>query len=170
MHTFIKNILLLKIITIGWQCRVTTNLQFVKNIVSVKHNKAKHNEMRYTYQDDSTKICLLGYLRKWVSQVVHINYAMEKLIYIFAWLYVLSHSVVSNCLQPHGLEPTRFLCPWDSPGKNNGMGCHFLLQCIFQDQGSNLCLLNWRLYHWATREADISLGTTKLNQALDNRI
>ena len=40
-----KNILLLKIITIGWQCRVTTNLQFVKNIVSVKHTKAMHNEM-----------------------------------------------------------------------------------------------------------------------------
>ena len=82
----------------------------------------------------------------------------------------VSYSIVSDSLQPHGLEPTRFLCPWDSPGKNNGMGCHFLLQCIFQDQGSNLCLLNWRLYHWATREADISLGTTKLNQALDNRI
>ena len=104
MHTLIKNILLLKIITIGWQCRVTTNLQFAKNIVSIKHNKAKHNEVRYAYQDDSTKICLLGYLRKWVSQVVHINYTMEKLIYIFAWLCVLSHSVVNNSLQPHGLE------------------------------------------------------------------
>ena len=31
---------------------------------------------------------------------------------------------------PHGLQPTRLLCPWDSPGKNNGVGCHFLLQCI----------------------------------------
>ena len=33
------------------------------------------------------------------------------------------------------------LCPWDSPGKNTGMGSHFLLQGIFQTQGSNLCLL-----------------------------
>ena len=30
---------------------------------------------------------------------------------------------------PHGLQPTRLLCPWDFPGKNTGVGCHFLLQC-----------------------------------------
>ena len=33
-------------------------------------------------------------------------------------------------LRPHRWQPTRLLCPWDSPGKNNGVGCHFLLQCI----------------------------------------
>ena len=33
----------------------------------------------------------------------------------------LSHSVVSNCLWSHGLWPTRFLCPWDFPGKNTGV-------------------------------------------------
>ena len=33
-------------------------------------------------------------------------------------------------LPPHGLQPTRLLCPWDSPGKNIGVGCHFLLQCV----------------------------------------
>ena len=32
-------------------------------------------------------------------------------------------------LQPHRWQPTRLLCPWDSPGKNTGVGCHFLLQC-----------------------------------------
>ena len=32
---------------------------------------------------------------------------------------------------------TRLLCPWDSPGKNTGVGCHFLLQGIFLTQGSN---------------------------------
>ena len=31
-------------------------------------------------------------------------------------------------LQPYGLRPTRLLCPWDSPGKNTGVGCHALLQ------------------------------------------
>ena len=30
----------------------------------------------------------------------------------------------------YGLQPTRLLCPWDSPGKNTGVGCHFLLQCM----------------------------------------
>ena len=40
-------------------------------------------------------------------------------------------------LQPHGLQPTRLLLPWDSPGKNTGVGCHFLLQGIFPTQGLN---------------------------------
>ena len=41
---------------------------------------------------------------------------------------------------------TRFLCPWDFPGKNTGVGCHFLLQGIFLTQGLNLGLLY--LLHW----------------------
>ena len=35
------------------------------------------------------------------------------------------------------------LCLWDFPGKNTGVGCHFLLQGIFLTQESNLCLLHW---------------------------
>ena len=41
-----------------------------------------------------------------------------------------SRSVVSDSSRPHGLQPTRLLCTWDSPGKNTGVGCHFLLQCM----------------------------------------
>ena len=40
------------------------------------------------------------------------------------------HSVVSDSVQPHRWQPTRLLHPWDSPGKNTGVGCHFLLQCM----------------------------------------
>ena len=39
-------------------------------------------------------------------------------------------SVVSDCVRPHRRQPTRLLCPWDSPGKNTGVGCHFLRQCM----------------------------------------
>ena len=39
-----------------------------------------------------------------------------------------SRSVVSESLRPHGLQPTRLLHPWDSPGKSAGVGCHCLLQ------------------------------------------
>ena len=39
-----------------------------------------------------------------------------------------SHSVVSDSQQPHGLQSTRPLCPWDLPGKSNGVGCHCLLR------------------------------------------
>ena len=38
-------------------------------------------------------------------------------------------SVVSDPVQPHRWQPTSLPRPWDSPGKNTGVGCHFLLQC-----------------------------------------
>ena len=56
------------------------------------------------------------------------------------------HSCRTLC-HPTGLEPTRLLCPWDSPGKNAGVDCHALLQGVFPSQGSNphlLCLLHWQ--------------------------
>ena len=37
---------------------------------------------------------------------------------------------MSDSVRPHGLQPTRLLHPWDSPSKNTGVGCHFLLQCM----------------------------------------
>ena len=54
----------------------------------------------------------------------------------------VSRLVVSNSLRPLGLGPTRFLCSWDSPGKNTGVGCHLPLQGIFPTQGMNLGLLH----------------------------
>ena len=50
-----------------------------------------------------------------------------------------SRSVMSDSLRPHGLSPIRLLRPWDSPGKNTGVGCHFLHQ-IFPTQELNLGL------------------------------
>ena len=47
-----------------------------------------------------------------------------------------------DSLRPHGL-----LCPWDSPGKSTGVGCHALLQAVFLAPGSNprpLSLLHWQ--------------------------
>ena len=37
---------------------------------------------------------------------------------------------MSDSVQPHRRQPTRLRHPWDSPGKNTGVGCHFLLQCM----------------------------------------
>ena len=39
-------------------------------------------------------------------------------------------SVVSDSVRPHRQQPTRLPSPWDSPSKNTGVGCHFLLQCM----------------------------------------
>ena len=60
------------------------------------------------------------------------------------------------------MEHTRLLCPWNYPGKNSGEGSHSLVQGTFPTQGSNLHLL-WLLhcrqiiYHWATKEAPLSM-------------
>ena len=43
---------------------------------------------------------------------------------------MLSTSVMSDSVRPHRQQPTRLPRPWDSPGKNTGVGCHFLLQCM----------------------------------------
>ena len=65
-----------------------------------------------------------------------------------AWPFLLSPSpLVAGCYccwVTHGLQPTKILRPWDFPGKNTGVGSHFLLQGILLSQGSKLR----RLLHW----------------------
>ena len=63
----------------------------------------------------------------------------ENKISVYSLACVLSR--FSHALRPYGLQPARFLCPWDSPGKNTGVGCCALLQGSFLTQGSNLRLL-----------------------------
>ena len=61
----------------------------------------------------------------------------ERLKHTLSAVFPLCHAngccccaVVSDSVRPHRRQPTRLLCPWDSPGKNTGVGCHFLLQCM----------------------------------------
>ena len=62
---------------------------------------------------------------------------MEIVIYVDMNVYTCAYShiccqvasVVSNSVRPHRRQPTRLPRPCDSPGKNTGVGCHFLLQC-----------------------------------------
>ena len=56
----------------------------------------------------------------------------------------VSRSVMSTPVGPHGLQPAKLLCPWDSPVKDTREGCHSLLQGIFSTQGSNPGLLHGR--------------------------
>ena len=67
---------------------------------------------------------------------------------------VLSSSTMSDSLQPYGLQPTWILCPWNFPGKNTIVGCHFLLQGFFPTQGSNLCLSH--LLYWQADSLPLS--------------
>ena len=57
-------------------------------------------------------------------------------------------STMSDFLLFYGLQPDRLLCPWDSPGKNTGVGCHALLKGLFLTQRLNpclLCCLHWQV-------------------------
>ena len=56
---------------------------------------------------------------------------------------------MSDYVQPYRLQPARLLCAGNSPGKNTGGGCHFLLQGTFPTQGSNP-----RLLHLLLRQVD----------------
>ena len=85
-----------------------------------------------------------GILLIWISSnEVDVN--LVPCLTIVKHVLGLSQSVMSNSLWPYELQPTRLLCPWDSPGKNTGEGCHFLLQEIFPSQRSNPRLLYWQV-------------------------
>ena len=53
----------------------------------------------------------------------------------------LLQSCLTLCVRPHRRQPTRLPSPWDSPGKNTGVGCHFLLQCVKVKSLSRIRLL-----------------------------
>ena len=70
---------------------------------------------------------------------------------IFFWRRKWQPTPVFLPGKSHGQRSLAGYSPWDSPGKNTGVGCHFLLQGIFLTQDLNLCLLclphcNWILY------------------------
>ena len=75
-------------------------------------------------------------------------------IYIYMSACVLSGSVMSNSLQPLRLWSTRFLYPWDSPGKNTGVGFYTLLKASFwfRDQTMSPAFQADSFICWATRE------------------
>ena len=84
---------------------------------------------------------------------------------LVSYLSLVCCYVVSNSLQHRGLYP-RLLCRWNSPGKNTGVGCHFLFWGIFLTQWLNLHLLHWqvrsnsqkymRCFHYVTLNAHLS--------------
>ena len=78
------------------------------------------------------------------SQVLILAFIVGRFSSLHPWeSSIISNwlSVISDSLWLHGLQPARLLCPWNSPGKNTGVGCHFLLEVIFPTQGSNPDLL-----------------------------
>ena len=65
------------------------------------------------------------------------KYLQFEFFCLFIYLLAILHTAAAKSLQscptlcdPIRWQPTRLPCPWDSPGKNTGVGCHFLLQCM----------------------------------------
>ena len=82
------------------------------------------------------------------QEIISVNVPCEIHSYSEGKANVLVAQWVSDSLQPHGLQPTRLLCPWNSPGKNTEEGSYSLLQGIFPTQGSNQGLLHCRQIHY----------------------
>ena len=64
-------------------------------------------------------------------------------------------------LQPHRWQPTRLPCPWDSPGNNTGVGCHFLLQCMKVKVKSLSCVWLFTTSWTAVYQAPPSMGFSR---------
>ena len=70
---------------------------------------------------------------------------------------------MSNSVQPHRWQPMRLPCPWDSPGKNTGVGCHFLLQCMkVKMKVKSLSCVRFLATPWtAAYHASLSMGFSR---------
>ena len=89
--------------------------------------------------------------KKWLNFILLQSYWKNSALLLFSLFWIdtvdndnVSHSVMSDSLRPHGLWPTRLLCPCNSPGNNTLVGCHSFLQGFFPTQGSNPSLLHCR--------------------------
>ena len=68
---------------------------------------------------------------------------------------------MSNSVRPHRRKPTRLHRPWDSPGKNTGVGCHFLLQCV-EVKVKSLSRVRLLATPWtAAYQAPLSMGFSR---------
>ena len=82
---------------------------------------------------------------------------------------LVAQSFLTLCNPMDHMEPpARLLCPWDSPGKNTGVGCHFLLQGIFLTQGSNWGLLHCvQILYCLSRQASLKCYLSSFNSLVN---
>ena len=85
-------------------------------------------------------------------------------LYCYCYCYVAS--VVPDSVQPHRWQPTRLPYPWDSPGKNTGVGCHFLLQCMKVESESEVT----QLYPTLSDPMDCSLSGSSIHGIFQARV
>ena len=156
-------------------CTVETNTTLKRNYTTIKKKKNFHiallkmdNQQGPTVKHRELCSMLYGSLdgrRVWrrmdtcVCMAGSICCSPKTIRILLNWLRVPSHyacsvtSAVSDSVQPHGPQPTRLRCPWDSPGRNTGVGCHALFQGMFPTQALDprfLSLLHWQAAFFTT--------------------
>ena len=102
-------------------------------------NKKRGTEINYEMWDDTVTEFI---------KTLNVKTSFQKYISRYVCMYVCALSRVRLFVIPGTVARQTTLCPWDFPGKDTGVGCHFLLQRIFQTQGSNLhllCPLHWQV-------------------------
>ena len=102
--------------------------------------EAKYKQQLYcamqwelSYDEQKQGGTFLAKQRAWAKITLKLMFTGKIAILVWSKIYMctcLHAKLLQSCqtLQPYGLWPTRLLCPWDSPGKNTGVACHFLLQ------------------------------------------
>ena len=116
-----------------WRCQKDLKIQAISNFSSVVNDLTGTQKMKCSIQSKTKKRTHLTLKRfECMEYFCRVKVKVKSLscVRLFATLWTVAQ--------------TRLLCPWDSPGKNTGEGCHFLLQGIFPTQGSNLCLPHCR--------------------------
>ena len=105
--------------------------------------KTKNSRDKYGFKQSSVQD-----LKTVISTVISTQFFSFHFSFLILFCCCLVAKSCPTLLQPHELQPTRLFCSWNFPGKNTGVGYHFLLQGIFLTQESNLCLLHcrWFLY------------------------
>ena len=115
------------------------------------------SEQNKVYKEEMYEVQQLGILQQLLYNLYKRKHSYRQpFCFFFFWLlfvlclfayvmhvYMFSH--VRFFVTPMDCKPARLICPCESPGKNTGVHCHFLLQGIFLAQGSNPCLL-WFLH------------------------
>ena len=100
-------------------------------IVAQTENDTKiHQQNEFIYCDIVIQWNTINtYKQRLTNDVKQHEYSSETWCAFF-WRYVIVNAAAAKSLQscPTLCDPTRLPCPWDSPGKNTGVGCHFLLQ------------------------------------------
>ena len=100
----------------------------------------------FCYLTDNMKVIIKEVIMNFNLNVIQGKVQHSQQFHKVASVRECEVTVMSDSLQPYGLLFPRLLCPWDSPGKDAGVGCHALSQGIFLTQGLSLLPLN--LLHW----------------------